>query len=1049
MPAPTTFYSASAGSGKTFALARDYLTLLFKNYGQGIYRNILAVTFTNKAVAEMKSRILEYLYLFSTGSVDGGVEVVASHIMQVTGMAPDDFQKTARSIHNRILHDYSSFDIVTIDAFNHRLLQTFSRDLNLPDGFEVELDIDELFSRAVRSLLSRAGENKELTDVLVDFSLSKIDDGKSWNIEYDLMEIAQFISSENNFKHLELLKSKSLVDFLRFRESVITKLKQTTKDIVQQATQVVAQVRDSGLEPSDFYGGARGPYGVVVKIASGNLSTSPETAGAGKLAAGDFYKKSSSQGVTASINALEPELRSLGENYGTAFYQIDYYRNILSQLTSLSLLNSLLKEVEKIKEEERIVPIYEFNGLLTKEVSNQPAPFIYERLGERYAHFFIDEFQDTSTMQWANLSPLIANALSQDDGSGNRGSLMLVGDAKQAIYRWRGGNADQFLHLLGLPAMFMREKINENLEFNWRSHDMIIDFNNGFFEYYGGQLQSDVYKSLYAHFLEQKPTGKEGGYVQIDLLDEKLATDGEGEEVDSQILQSYEIATRAIERGFLPGEICILTRTNAQGREIAQYLMNRGLKVVSGDSLLVSLSPRVKLLVALLRLVQDPEESYYRYDFLLQYHKLNGPDLDFYSWMDKCLSMPLQQMIGLITDRYTGFELSQKTLYGTVEELAIMLDFFDEIGSRFIAFMDHVFEFSQKAENTLPEFLDNWESVSGKLNVPASMDSDAIQLMTIHKSKGLEFPVVIVPYCDKAMTLSRTPMGWLEVDPEDHSGFEEVYVSLKKSITGYSGEATQLYEEHREKTQMDHINTLYVAFTRAREQLYIIAQEPKSSSASADPKQSLLIQNYAMDNQLMESREDGFTRYVKGDIDRKTPLTTSENLSGMEISTPAASTARTALSTRRGQLWGSGADQNIFIGNIVHNYLSLVETTADLADVLVQISYDDSLNKEEQVYVSNTVENVVNHPDLASYFSDTYKIFTEQPLLMPDGAKLVPDRMLLRSGSMTIVDYKTGQEDDKHRYQLESYADQIKQMGFAVDEKILVYTDNLMIKRWN
>ena len=455
---PTTFYSASAGSGKTYTLARDYLTLLFKNEYSNGYRKILAVTFTNKAVGEMKERILEYLHKFTFEELDASVIAIAAHIKQEAGLNDEQFKKKAQAIFNQLLHDYSAFDIVTIDSFNHRILRTFAKDIDLPDNFEVELDSKRLISKAIHNLIARAGKDNKLTQLLVDFSLLKIEEGKSWDIEYDLQDIAKLILNENHYPFLKQLKEKEVEDFLRFRESLYKNINVEQKELTEKAQNLVASLQTNGINVTDFKGGSRSIFNTVIKVSNEDFSVGLETASVRDLIAGDLYPKGKSQEIKDRIDQIASVIQEFGIQYKEQMGTVLFYKNIASSLTPLSLLNELLHEIDQIKITEQIVPIYEFNALLAEQIKDQPAPFIYERLGERYRHYFIDEFQDTSRMQWENLSPLIENELLQQRENQQRGSLMLVGDAKQSIYRFRGGDADQFLRLLAVPDLFMLPK---------------------------------------------------------------------------------------------------------------------------------------------------------------------------------------------------------------------------------------------------------------------------------------------------------------------------------------------------------------------------------------------------------------------------------------------------------------------------------------------------------------------------------------------------------------------------------------------------------------
>ncbi|OUS12347.1 ATP-dependent helicase [Nonlabens dokdonensis] len=1045
---PTTFYSASAGSGKTYTLAQDYLTLLFKNSYSNGYRKILAVTFTNKAVGEMKERILEYLYKFTFEELEDSVTGIAAHIQQESGLNSEEFRKKAQAIFNQLLHDYSAFDIVTIDSFNHRILRTFAKDIDLPDNFEVELDSKRLISKAIHNLIARAGKDKKLTQLLVDFSLSKIEEGKSWDIEYDLQDIAKLILNENHYPYLKQLKDKEVEDFLRFRESLYKKINTTQKQLTETAKALVELSQNSNIDPTDFKGGSRSIFNTVIKVAGEDFSVGLETASVRDLIAGDLYPKGKSQDIKDRIDQMAGEIQSFAVQYKENMGAVLFYKNIASSLTPLSLLNELLHEIDQIKINEQIVPIYEFNALLAEQIKDEPAPFIYERLGERYRHYFIDEFQDTSRMQWENLSPLIENELQQQRENQERGSLMLVGDAKQSIYRFRGGDADQFLKLLATPDLFMLPKKEETLAFNWRSYDHIIDFNNQFFDSYGDHLSSDVYKTLYKKYLKQETRSKEGGFIQIDFIEKDF--EAPYEEDDYASVYPYHVHQQVLKAqasGFSLGEICVLVRANKDGHEIAKYLVSQDMRVVSGDSLLVHASHKVQLLVSLIKMIQAPEQQQPRLEFLMAYTKVFQLE-DIHSFVTAHLHESLQTLGGKLMgweEEDLGSAFAKAALFQATEHVAESLGLFKEQDTRLQSFMEFLFEYSTGYEVSLSGFIEHWELKMDKLSVPAAADADAVQIMTIHKSKGLEFPVVIVPHCDKKLDEARNPTGWVEVNEVEYEGFDQVYISLKKENEHYPELAPEVYAQHLAKAEMDQINTLYVAFTRAREQLYISAIETNSKTACY----ASLLMDFVQNKGIELTAENGFKTVEIGDLARKSEVTKPEQSEMLEEYKVHLDKERLTISTRRGLLWASGASEAIQKGNVLHEYLSLIQFSTDYEEVSHKIDRDFSLSKKEQSEMKEMISSVIYHPDLTAYYKDGVKVLNEQPILLPSGSKLIPDRVVIVGDYAVVIDYKTGAVLNKHKSQVNEYADLLESMDIKVAEKVLVYTDTLEIVKWN
>jgi ATP-dependent exoDNAse (exonuclease V) beta subunit len=1041
----TTFYSASAGSGKTYTLARDYLTLLFKNPLASGYRNILAVTFTKKAVAEMKERILEYLYRFTFNDLAPQFEGIATHIKNETGLNSAQFTNKARHIFNQLLHDYSAFDIVTIDSFNHRILKTFSKDIDLPDNFEVELDSKRLIAKAIQQLIARAGKDDQLTKQLVDFSLSKIDEGKSWDIAYDLDNIADLIRNENHYRFLKQLKGKEVEDFVRFRESLYKKINTVQKNLKEHAKTLLNTASQLGVSTTDFKGGSRSIFNTVVKSANEDFSVKLDSAALKDLIAGDLYTKGKSQNIKDQIDLMAADVKTFAEEYMESMGTVLFYKNIASSLTPLSLLNELLIEIDKIKAAEQIVPIYEFNALLAEQIKDQPAPFIYERLGERYRHYFIDEFQDTSRMQWENMSPLIANELQQQHDNLDKGSLMLVGDAKQSIYRFRGGDADQFLRLLYAPNLFLLPKKEETLEYNWRSYDQIIQFNNSFFDFYGDYLSSKDYQRLYKKYLLQKTRSKPGGFIEINFIEKDFTPPyKEREYASAYPYHVHGQIKKALNNGFAPGEICILVRTNKEGHEIATYLISQGMRVVSGESLLVNASHKVQLLVALMKMVQAPDQQQPRFEFLMAHTRVFAIE-NIHSFITYYLHKDLSE-IGKdlldLKDDDLGSAFAKAALFQATQLVANALQLFQEQDTRLQSFLEFLYEYTSGYEVSLSGFLEYWELKKGKISVPAAVDANAVQIMTIHKSKGLEFPVVIVPHCDKTLVDIKNATGWVPVKKEDFEGFEHVYISLKQENLFYPATAANVFSENLAKAQMDQINTLYVAFTRAKEQLYICAVE------STTQNYSLLLKKFVEKEGLELHKENGYSCAHIGIAQRQSAIRTNPASQLLEDYKIHVDKERLTISTRKGLLWASGASDAIQKGNVLHEYLSLIEDIKSLDAVNKKIDRDLSMNKEEQIALQEKITQIIHHKDLASYFTIGIKAWNEQPILTPLGKKLIPDRVVLINNQAIIIDYKTGSPQEKHRIQIDTYEEVLKSMGYNVIQKVLVYTDTLEIVKW-
>lgn len=1065
IPAPTTLYSASAGSGKTYTLARDFLTLLFKHPYHDGYRYILAVTFTNKAVAEMKERILEYLNAFTLDAVPPKLQGIYDHIQLQTGFTNAQMQDKATKVRNKLLHDYAAFDIVTLDAFSHRILRTFARDINLPDGFEIEMDTNRILAKAVHKLIARAGSDKQLTDLLISYSLEKIDDGRSWDIEFDLLNIAQLIPLEEHFTYLQNFKEYTLDDFSRFRESVKKHLQNSKKKIQELATPILTYVHNQGLTGDDFHYKAARAYKLLTTCAASTFACNPEAAYVANMDTEPILNKKSEAQHGDYIESLRPQLVELAQVYTHEYGTTLFHLNILKNSVPLSLVHELVKELEKIKEEDRIVPIYEFNGLLQSQVKDQPAPFIYERLGERYRHYFIDEFQDTSAMQWTNLQPLIENALVQERLDGTRGSLMLVGDAKQSIYRWRGSDVSQFLDILNQDTLWGLPTHKEPLPTNYRSADQVVHFNNDFFACYSALLENPVYNDLYTNHLKQKTNDNAGGFVQIDIIkpqenDTDTSYLEHEDDADLNLQTPYPIhvhrlVNQATSLGFKKGDICVLVRKHKQGHEVAQYLNSKDIAVVSGESLLVYTSLRVQLLVDYMHMAQKPQQQKPRYTFLLTCHKLY-PQSDLQQFIERHLTLNhaalLKSVFPESTTRLTNV-FTQMPLYEAATHAANELGLYDTQDTRLQSFMEFLFSYAAGYDVSLQGFLDYWELKKEKLSIPAVIDSDAVQIMTIHKSKGLEFPVVIVPYCDTKIEDMRSPKTWVPIDANAYAGFSNAFISISKESVTYQTMGAipfnpDTYDHHRLKSQMDEINNLYVAFTRAAQHLYIVSKEPKKVS---DKSILSIITHFIETKKIPRQDYEDYTSASLGNPNIASDTSNIDDKSDtiiLEDYKVNIDRARIDVSTRKGLLWASGADALILKGNLVHDYLAQLLHKKDLPAVLKAIAMDHTIDEALKEEITNTITTIVDDAHFGPYFDEKFIVKTEAAILIPGFNKQIPDRILLEGINATIIDYKTGAIDTKHQAQVDAYATTLEEMGYTIIRKSLIYTDQMKEIAW-
>ena len=1033
--APFKIYNASAGSGKTHTLTRSYLEIVLRNPGS--FKQILAITFTNKAVNEMKHRILDSLYRFGKVQSLEGAPPLFQELMQTLQMEVAPLREQSKKVLKEILHNYAFFDISTIDRFTHRLIRTFAKDLKLPQNFEVVLDYELLLDEAVGRLLLKAGSDAQMTRVLLQFALEKIDEDKSWDVGFDLFNIGRLLFNENHAPHLNRLKDKSLSDFADLKRYLKEQSNALEQMLIATAADGLKLIAGAGLETSDFTRSYLPKF--LQKIADGDLSMDFEAGWKQDFETASLYNKSASENVKTAIDALHPDLLLIFNNIREGHYRLSFLENAYRHIVPLTVLNAIQQEVRTIQTENEQLSISEFNALISNEIKDQPAPFIYERLGEKYRHYFIDEFQDTSAMQWNNLVPLIGNALESEDLQGKKGSVFLVGDAKQAIYRWRGGRAEQFLDLAhGADAPFVIPPSIESLPVNYRSHEEIVRFNNDFFSVTSPILHNDRYRNLFIEGNRQQHTGKKGGHVRISFLDDQL--DNKLDKNTAYCEKVLETVHELITKKYGYQDICILVRGRKEGMLLADFLAQQALPTMSSESLLLNSSLKVRFLIQLMLFAgndQNREASYEIITFLSagqpSRHDFIAQNLD---------SLPL-----LLKENY-DFDLEKLkrgSLYDTLELAIKQFNLAPAPDAYITYFMDVVFEVEQKEHTGIQAFLSYWDKKKDKLGISAPENIDAIRIMTIHKAKGLEFPVVIFPFANDWIYQRRDKKLWLPVDASAFNGFEELLVGEKKDVENYGQTAAAIYRIEEQKMELDAINVLYVALTRAEKALYIFSE--KALTKEGEPKTdyySGLFIDFLMKKSLWEESR---TTYDFGSLDPNAEVSKVGTNKPVPFRYTEKNRPEFSILTTSGMLWDTDRQEAIIKGNELHYILSLIETVEDVDPAFELALRQGAIAQKDIETFKKSIKQVVDHPDLAVYYESGNRIYNEREIILENGEILRPDRVVVQDDKAVIIDYKTGFRDARYGEQLNNYADALKKMGHRVTARIIVYiNDKIMLE---
>lgn len=1016
-------YNASAGAGKTYTLVKEFLSLLLTNESDYHFEHILAITFTNKAAGEMKERIIETLEEIAKNpnpKEDQYILELASEL----NLKPEIIKTKAYNILIAILHNYSKFSISTIDKFNLRLMKSFAQDLGLSMNFDVEMNTNEIINESVDLLYSKIGEDEKLTQTMIKIALDNMDENKSWDIRKTLSSDTSDISNDRHLQDLEKLKNISLDEFIRYRKVIFDDIKTLKDGLITIGNEFFELLANNGISVNELPGKSRGIAAFFQKLKNfdGFGLILPTDANTKDILEEGYLSKVKD----ATAESIFPQVKDLFEKAANINDHLLLLTSIQKNISSISLINEVEKSLDSIKKDSNVLLINEFNTIISKNLQQQPANFIYERIGSRYNHYFIDEFQDTSTLQWNNLNPLVENARAQSD------TIMLVGDAKQSIYRWRGGNPAQMIDLIDRKE---EENIKvEELEKNWRSHENIIQFNNELYSFIAPQLNLPSFQYLYEIGNKQLTNHQKDGFVKINFIEQ------EGRSKDLFKEQNLELVLKTIEdcraNGFSLNDIAILVRSNAQGILLAKYLTENNLVVISNEALLLKNSFEIQLIEYLFKITSNPQDEQSKIRFLMVAYELElFKTNDLTITVEKALKgdlpkfLKLTKSVGIDLDFIQDQNLS---LYDFTEKAIRTLHLQERSPAYILSFLDVILEYSSKNESDLNSFLEFWSTIKDKASIKTPKGVDAIQIMTIHKSKGLEFPVVILPFLDWQ---SKNSKIWIPLQKDEENPFETFYVGINNELKSIKNEAIKSkIDEEENLVQLDEINTLYVATTRAKEQLYMIALKPKESSKSKN------IANYL--HEFVFSK--GFSEdevILKGSPERiSTPKIIENSSAELKIYSSDWNT-RLVINTN-----SEKAQEKLKFtefGNTVHNILSQIVTQNDLPKIIESEKQRGTISVENVEHLQKTLQNLLQDAKLVPYFAEGLTVLNERDFIDENGQIFRADRVVIDSeNNCSIIDYKTGQPDLDHHFQVNRYTDFFRNLGYNIQTKILIYIDD-------
>lgn len=910
-------FKASAGSGKTYTLSKTYLDLLLKADSKTAYRNILAVTFTNKATEEMKERILRDL------AEEGKTN------------------PRAREILINLLHDYGSFSVSTIDKFFQQALRAFSRELGSSGNYQIELDKASLTKEAMDRVLDDLTEkDKDLLGWFTKQLETALDNGESFHLENSLYEMAEEFGDVNekftyDKKKLTELKAKC-------KEIVDTFHKDVYENALCIDTATWGKTAARGLAQ---YAGAQTKYKDSVKAANATtLDKLAETAGCETMYA-----------------LMNPQGRRWKE-YRTA-------RMVEKVIFTLGLAEEFYSKLAIIEEEKGVISLDESTNLLRDIIDGSDAPFIYEKLGVRFNHFLLDEFQDTSVVQWENFKPLLANSVSE--GYSN----IIVGDVKQSIYRWR--NSDWNLLDKKIQETFTGKVDVTTLKENWRSTQSIVNFNNEFFPFAAANLGlSQIYADVKQ---EVKVEDSQQGCVTVDFCEDEL------EMIDGYIEQ-------AVAAGAKMSDMAILLRTNGEGKKVAEHLLSKGYSVISDDSLDLKSSLIIRKIVSYLHSLCNNSDSLNTYlsesleiDSEREYHSL----IDLVDGVIKDLSETHPD------------EIKGQTLF-------------------IQSFMDDILEWTSIHGNDIRQYLKHWEE--SKIAISSPNDPNAIRITTVHKSKGLAFPIVIFPFAEK-VGLFKEDTLWCHLDSDAEMGesFDSIFPVVLGKSSGDSFFSESLKNE-MEMQRIDNLNIFYVCLTRARKEMHIIAKNPPKSlidGKSSPNDLSQLLYLYCEQNGYTFGSPYRWNEASKKEDSEIEEFDAEYETYGMN---PEACSKRFIASS---DAWDYFSEEGIgqskrLRGIEQHALLSRIRTSDDAPEVLRSI---------EPQTRELLLERISAHSE---WFSPELKTLNEVAIIDSIGNTNRPDRVLVdEKGRVTVIDFKFGEEDEKYSGQVRRYMRLFREMGYG------------------
>ncbi|MBL7856684.1 MAG: UvrD-helicase domain-containing protein [Cyclobacteriaceae bacterium] len=1054
-------YRSSAGSGKTRTLAKEYLALALR-FRSDYFKHILAVTFTNKATQEMKDRILAYLDAFANGRKNE----LGDELKKELKLDDSTFRQYAQEVQGEVLHQYAQFSISTIDAFFQKVIRSFTREAGLVGDYRLEVEHDAVVEEVIDNLIDELGSNQELTNWVIEFARDNLENERAWDVRSSLIEFTAEIFREE-FSSVEESINRVTGDrkyFVRLRESLSNQRKDFFDRVSKPSVEALNIIKSLGWDISDIsYGKNSGLFTFFESLA--RLKNIKELKPPGTRIRDHFTsaekwpsKKSSraNEIVQVAETKLIPILNDLLTSYDEHFKASFSAEVVLRNMYVFGLLTDIARKLKEFKSENNLMLLADAPRFLEGVIQDSDTPFIYEKVGSFYRHYLIDEFQDTSGMQWKNFLPLLVNNLDQGYRS------VVVGDVKQAVYRWRGG--DLKLLQQNVEQNIGQERVEfHQLDKNFRSAFHVVSFNNALFQTAAAHIAAETGQAIsveaYKDIAQTISTSKDG-FVHVEFIQENYShqEDGETEESESwkeMALHKIPVHLEKLQSIGVPlKDIAILVRKNDEGQNIAAYLLQYqnsvnakpGCKydVVSNESLRIDGASSVNLVLAALRYLLNPDDAIARaqlgYEFA-RFHQPNRLLTEVFSVSNRVFFE--DNLPTAFTKSKTS--LKKLPLFELTETLIEIFELGDYTGELVYlqAFQNLVLDFYTRERNDLGAFLEWWEENKHKKSIQVSGEVDAIQIITIHKSKGLQFPYVIIPFCSWNLDHDNfnAPNLWVK---SEHSLFADAgFMPVKYASALQNTFFTDYYNDERSRCYLDNLNVLYVALTRAEYGLIVTA--PHISNRKNDKTIARLLHTSILANSELKDHWDEATQQWQ--VGQWTGVATTKahvDTESLSLNAYPSSRWRDRLVIRQsGSSYfdDSSADQQrkVSYGIQAHAVLSRIRYADEIPDILSKIVREGLIIHTEMEDLRALLNELMEDKQVASWFAPEWDVRTEVPILLPGGMENRIDRLMMKDRRAVLVDFKTGEKKKRDHEQVLAYMAILRNMNFLNVEGYLLY----------